>query len=459
MLIEVGRLKSKIISDNPQLLNVLYDIYSIKIKGAEHSMMYKRKLWDGKKKFMTRQGEFRTGLLSIVLEDLKKIDCYPDIKYTYKDSEAPVRSPIPDITYYPFQETLIDIALNNKRCILESATGSGKTIITAGIVESLKGKKIVILFPKKHLVNQTYDFLVNVCKMDNIGINHGEAFIYGDVMLSTVQSIEKIIDSHLESTEVLIIDEVHEFSSGKTRVAVIESFPNAEYRIGLTATVPDDKEKQYNILGALGPVYKVATTSELIEGGILTKPLIQIIPIQYNNYGDFDRKPYLQVYKEFIVENTFRNNIIKDIVDVAYKKENNRVVIIVNSVEHGRLLEKLIHASKYISGEDSLPDRYKAISDLRKGKYQCLIGTVILQTGVSIDEITHFINARGLESKIASLQALGRSLRLNEGKDKAYVYDFADSIPCLHKHYKKRLRHYKKEGHDIEILPEITYEK
>ena len=63
------------------------------------------------------------------------------------------------------------------------------------------------------------NFLTKSCNLDNIGLCFGEGYIYGDIMLCTVQSIQKILDTHLKETEVLMVDECHEFANGKTTLA------------------------------------------------------------------------------------------------------------------------------------------------------------------------------------------------------------------------------------------------
>ncbi|MFN9960770.1 MAG: helicase-related protein, partial [bacterium] len=101
----------------------------------------------------------------------------------------------------------------------------------------------------------------------------------------------------------------------------------------------------------------------------------------------------------------------------------------------------------------SISDRYNAISKFRGCKESSvLIGTKILQTGVNIEEITHFINARGMKSEIATLQALGRALRRHDDKEVVYVYDFMDKEKHLHQHSKARKRHYEKEGHTVKVI-------
>ena len=456
MEIQVSNIKSKLVTDNPKLLNALVELYTFKVPGSEFSPAYKARRWSGDKKFISNTGVFRTGLLPRVLRDLKKVDCHPEIKYEKtKLSVTPHNWQIEGFTYYDYQETLILKAINSLRGIIKSPTGSGKTLIMAGIIKALLGRKMVILFNAKHLLKQTYEFLTDTCGFEGIGLCFGEGYIYGDIMLCTVQSIDKILDTHLKDTEVLLIDECHEFANGKVTLPAIQAFPNAEYRLGFTATPPKEPLPKYNLEGALGPVIESKSTANLIEEGKLTKPIIQLIERSYTASGEDENMSYQEVYDEYIVNNDLRNKTIREIVDdIKKRNEKSRILILTKSLAHGRTLEELLGGNcEFLQGCDSIGERYNAISRFRGcGDSSVLIGTKILQTGINIEEITHFINARGMKSEIATLQALGRALRRHESKEEVYVYDFLDKEKYLREHAVARKRHYTREGHDIKIL-------
>ena len=327
----------------------------------------------------------------------------------------------------------------------------------AGLVKALAGRKMVLLFNAKQLLTQSYEFLTKTCGMDNIGLCYGEGYIYGDIMLCTVQSIEKILDTHLDEAEVLMVDECHEFANGKITLPTIRSFPNALYRVGFTATPPRDPIPRYNLEGALGGVWEVVSTSGLVDSGKLTKPLIQLIDRKYDASGIDEDMSYLDVYEDYIVNNDERNNIIKEIVNGILSEQRNnkaRILILTKSLDHGRTLENLLGGNcEFLQGCDSIGERYEAISRFRGCRTSSvLIGTKILQTGVNIEEITHFINARGMKSEIATLQALGRALRRHDSKQKVFVYDFLDKEKYLADHSRARKRHYKREGHEVVVL-------
>ena len=457
MKIHVENLNSRIETDNPELLKALYELYSFNVPGARYSPAYKRRQWDGKTHFLTKSGVFKTGLLSRLLEDLKKIDCTPEII----DHKTPVEGKplnskqIRGFTYYNYQEDLISQGLDNKRGIIKSPTGSGKTLIMAGLIKALEGRKMVILFNAKQLLTQTYDFLTQACGMDNVGLCFGEGYIYGDIMLCTVQSVERILDTHLEEAEVLMVDECHEFSNGKTTLAALRSFPKAVYRLGFTATPPSEDIPRYNLEGALGAVMQSVGTADLVDEGKLTKPIIQLIDRPYEASGVDEDLGFLDVYEDYIVANESRNNIIKEIVnDIRKTNEQARILILTKSLDHGRTLEEMVGGSvEFLEGANSIGERYDCISRFRGcDESSVLIGTKILQTGVNIEEITHFINARGMKSEIATLQALGRALRRHDSKDVVYIYDFLDKEKYLSDHSVARKRHYEKEGHTVKIL-------
>ena len=81
MKIYVKNLKSRLETYNPELFKALYELYSYTVPGATYSPAYKRRQWDGKQRFISRSGVFRTGLLQSILDDLKKIKCEPNIEY------------------------------------------------------------------------------------------------------------------------------------------------------------------------------------------------------------------------------------------------------------------------------------------------------------------------------------------------------------------------------------------
>jgi len=433
-------------TDNEKLLSTLKKKYSAKVPGYNYSAAYKKGGWNGEKYFFSdKTGKFGSGLLSHIEEDLT----YLGMDYEIEDLRTATHSDnisLPGITLRDYQESMVRKALDAKGCIVKAPTGAGKTLILGGLLKALEGKTGLIFFTKKQLLKQTYDEL-REWGID-VGLAFGDGVILKPMTLCTVQSIDKVIDSHLKQSDFIIFDEVHEFAKGKVATKVIKSFPNAAYRIGMTATVPRDPMSRLNLISGLGKVIEEVDAKGLIDAGFLTKPMIQMIPIKDTGTVEDTELSYREVYEKFVTENDMRNDMIVELVE-KIQQNRSRTLIIVKDLKHAEILHSRIPNSFKLEGKDDLTARKKTIAAFKDDKISVLIGTTIMQTGIDIPEITHLINARGLKSEIATLQALGRALRIHKSKNRVFIYDFFDRAPYLEKHAKERIKSYESLGMEI----------
>ena len=458
MKIILDNLTSTLETDNPKIIAALRDKYSFSVPGHEYSQAYRKRRWDGKKRYFGANGKFKTGLLKRILNDLSNIGANNVELENSHDQEEYFIPQVGNFEYRDYQEKAIYQCLRKRRAIIDSPTGSGKTLIMAGCIAALQWgdyPTAVILFREKGILNQTYEFFKK-CNIKDLGYNSGEGYLPGKIMLSTVQSIERIVDTHLQA-DILMVDEAHQFCKGETTIAAIESFPNASYRLAFTATPPREQAKDINarmvLEGAFGPVYTTRTAEDLIKDGSLAKPIIQVVDNTPTSAVPTDLS-YLEVYDQHVVNCDRRNDKVKDIVAKVYQSNPNaKILVLVKNLQHIENLQSRIINCYTIEGKDDIDSRYDIINKFVKDKNPAtIIGTNVMQTGISIDEITHMINARGLSGEVPTLQGLGRGIRKAEGKDKMYFYDFYDRMPYLESHSKQRIRHYERlkfEVHNV----------
>ena len=458
MKIILDNLTSTLETDNPKIIAALRDKYSFSVPGHEYSQAYRKRRWDGKKRYFGANGKFKTGLLKRILNDLSNIGANNVELENSHDQEEYFIPQVGNFEYRDYQEKAIYQCLRKRRAIIDSPTGSGKTLIMAGCIAALQWgdyPTAVILFREKGILNQTYEFFKK-CNIKDLGYNSGEGYLPGKIMLSTVQSIERIVDTHLQA-DILMVDEAHQFCKGETTIAAIESFPNASYRLAFTATPPREQAKDINarmvLEGAFGPVYTTRTAEDLIKDGSLAKPIIQVVDNTPTSAVPTDLS-YLEVYDQHVVNCDRRNDKVKDIVAKVYQSNPNaKILVLVKNLQHIENLQSRIINCYTIEGKDDIDSRYDIINKFVKDKNPAtIIGTNVMQTGISIDEITHMINARGLSGEVPTLEGLGRGIRKAEGKDKMYFYDFYDRMPYLESHSKQRIRHYERlkfEVHNV----------
>ena len=449
MKIFISNIYSILKTDEKELLKALGKKYSCKSPGYQYTQRYRRGTWNGDIKFFNPlSGKFGTGLLSSILDDLN----YLGRDYEIQDDRSSVDLKdysIPGIEFRDYQTSLIKKALKLKSCIIKSPTGSGKTIIIAALLKALEGSTGLLFFNKKQLLHQTSKFLTEV------GIEHGIAFGEGvdikPITLCTIQSIDKVLGTHLSSSDFIMFDEIHEFAKGKVARKVLKSFPAASYRIGLTATPPTDKYSKLSLCSFLGKEVEFVTAEDLVNDGYLTMPSIQMLDTPEVDSLNTEGMSYVEIYDEYIINNEYRNNLIAEIA-TSVKHKNSKILVLTKNLQHAEILRKLIPDSYKLEGKDSLSERDQTLKDfVNQDKPVVMIGTIIFQTGVDIPELTHLINARGLKSEIATIQALGRTLRKHKNKTKVFIYDFIDKVPYLSSHSKSRLSAYKSLKFNIEI--------
>ena len=236
---------------------------------------------------------------------------------------------------------------------------------------------MVVLFDERSILTQTFDYLTKKCGFKDVGINIGGDFKDGRIMLSTVQSIDKILDSHLNQSEVLMVDEVHKFCRGEMTVAAIQSFPNARYRFGFTATMPDDRIGELTLVGAFGDVIETKSTQELIAEDKLAKPIIQMLEYE-DEIAEVDLdSDYATIYEKFIITSEKRNGMIFSLAArIAEAHPDAKVCIIVKDLEHLQTLRDKIPNSYSLEGINTIHERKQAIQDfLECNKAAFLIGT------------------------------------------------------------------------------------
>ena len=449
MKIFVSNIYSSLKTSNIEVLKALGKKYSAKAPGYEYTGAYRYGHWNGVKKFFNpRTGKFGTGLLSTILEDLdyinekyEIIDSRPELKYDFSSLDG--------IEFRPYQENLIKKALKCRNCIIKAPTGSGKTIIIASILNSLRNYTGLIFFNKKQLLHQTYKFLTKHGL--DVGIAFGDGVDIKPITLCTIQSIEKVIDTHLKTSDFIIFDEIHEFSKGKIASKVLKSFPKASVRIGLSATPPTDKFSKLSVCSFLGREIEYVTAEDLVSEGYLTPPSIEIIELPDVEPVEYEGLKYNELYDSYIVDNAVRNETIAKICK-NIKGKNSKVLILTKNLIHAKILHGIIPNSYKLEGKDGISEREETLKNfVNDDGPSFIIGTIIFQTGVDIPELTHLINARGLKSEIATIQALGRTLRKHDNKNEVYIYDFIDKVPYLSKHSRSRISAYKSLNFNVTI--------
>lgn len=236
----------------------------------------------------------------------------------------------------------------------------------------------------------------------------------------------------LEMFEVVIGEEAHE-AGGESYFNILKYCRNAEIRVALTATpfMRTDMEDNMRLMAAFGPKLITVTEKLLIERGILATPYFKFA--QYEPHHKLRRSsPWQRAYQLGIVESPGRN---QSVVEHAKKAVENglSVMVLVQRKSHGDHLKKMLLAAglkvEFIRGENDQEGRQKALTKLKTGKTNVLIGTTILDVGVDVPAVGMVINAGGGKAEVALRQRIGRGLRAKKGAaNVCFILDFCDEV-------------------------------
>jgi len=455
---------------------------------------YKSGRWDGKVSlYDPKEHLLPIGLYSRLVDYCKdkelELCLLFDPKYILptKINKEEIESFYPTIfneTYKPrdYQHNAICKALEFKRGILELATGAGKSLVLYAIIRLLQtklkeGNAILLIVPTVMLVDQMYDDFVDygyegiendVDKLHG-KISNNRTRFEKSVLISTWQSLKSKDISFYDRYEAVFVDETH-LSSAKILQDILSKCSNAEYRIGVTGTLPTEKLSKMSIFAMLGDKIAEKKASELMDEGTLAKLSIINVIMGYPQSIRNNIREYTFQSEEKLIENYRERNETVNYIVRNLNKDSN-VLILVRKIEHIKNMENILkrefgltRAIHVIHGQTKT-DRNGIRKDIDKTKGNILIATYgTMSTGVSIKNITDVILASSYKSRIKIIQSIGRGLRKSVTKSSVRVWDMVDDI-CLskgqgksvymnavYKHWLERLKYYKEEKYPYKSM-------
>ncbi|MEX1053119.1 MAG: DEAD/DEAH box helicase [Nitrosopumilaceae archaeon] len=194
------------------------------------------------------------------------------------------------IEYREYQSNLASQAIK-ENCLIVLPTGLGKTAIALQVIAEFLSKRtggILFLAPTRVLAHQHYLFLKNNLLIDDIALITGEDPITrrkkmwsNSVICATPEITKNDLDRQLinpEQFNLVIFDEAHRTIGGYAYSEIADRIKTTNARIvGMTATLPSEKEKATEILHTL----KISSIAQRTEDSPDVKPYVQQTDTQW----------------------------------------------------------------------------------------------------------------------------------------------------------------------------------
>lgn len=436
----------------------IYNVFSAYAPGYRFNPRFKMHVWDGKVRCYNPMSQILPiGLLNNLLVwcDQHNIqyslqgfkDGLTD-KIDKEDLEKQMNSYITaGFQARDYQVNAVHAALTNRRGVLLSCTGSGKSLMIYTFLRYLLDNKdvhrAILIVPSVSLVEQMYSDFQDY-GWDDLE-DHVEMLYSGkkptfkkEILISTWQSLEKEDQEFFEVYDACVVDECHQAKcSVVTRL--LKLMHNAEYKIGTSGTLPTEISEQLQINSVIGNVLFELKSCELIARGYLTKLNIAAIFLKYPEafIAENKERTYPEEVK-MVEEYPNRNKVLNFIID--HTSPMNNMLILVNHRNHLRDVETYLHENYHdkkvsiITGDVKAKVREEIRTGIEDEDGTILLATYqTMSTGVNIPKLHAIMLFSNSKSRIKVLQSIGRGLRKHNSKNKVIIYDIVDDLS-----YKKR---------------------
>lgn len=382
-----------------------------------------------------------------------------------------VRDLIPNTMQEKFLTNIRNlIKRDEKRAILVSATGTGKTYASAFAVKNFDPKRFLFIVHREQIAKQSINAYKNVIKDKSFGLLTGnEKNFNADYIFATIQTLSKDdIYTRFKKDEFdyIIIDEVHK--AGALSYQKIFNYFTPEFYLGMTASPERTDGFDIYELFDHNIAHEIRLQEALDEDLLCPFHYFGISDVTFDsqviddNFSDFnyltsdERVSYLLEKSEFY---GYSGDRIKALVFCSRKDE---------AKELAERFTKRGHPSMALTGDDSQEKRLAAIdrltNDSNPDKLEYIFTVDIFNEGVDIPEINQVLLVRPTESPIIFIQQLGRGLRKYKSKEFVVILDFIGNyknnfmIPLAlsgdRSYDKDKLRHYLMQGN--KIIPGVS---
>ena len=349
-------------------------------------------------------------------------------------------------------------AQNAERALLISATGTGKTYLSAFDVRATKPARVLFVAHRERILEASKESFERV-----LGSEYTYA-IYGGGRRDRAQCTFAMVNTlarHLDEFDPLefdyiIFDEAHR--TGAQGYRKVMSYFAPKFMLGMTAT--PQRSDGYDVFALFNHViaYRITLHDALREDMLAPFHYYGISDIAVDGEGQDDLRLFQRLTSRQRV-----NHIIEKLEDYSVEKTQRRGLIFCSRIDEAARLSEEFNARGYrtraLSGADSNEARNKAVAALEAGELQYLFVVDIFNEGVDIPSLNQIIMLRPTESAIVFVQQLGRGLRKCAGKESVLVLDFIGNyqnnylIPIAlsgdRTYNKDNLRRFVKEGSTV----------
>ncbi|MDF7668577.1 DEAD/DEAH box helicase [Lactobacillus sp. ESL0703] len=314
-----------------------------------------------------------------------------------------------------------------KRGLVVSATGTGKTYLGAFAVKDFAPHKFLYVVHREQIAKKALESFYQVIggERSNYGLLTGHKHqLNCQYVFATVQTLSQpdmLASLSQDEFDYILIDEAHR-AAAPSYQRVLDYF-TPQFWLGMTATPERMDDQDVYQLFDYNLAYEIRLRDALEEK--------MLAPFHYVGVEDYE------VDGESIDETTnLRNLVAPKRVDYVLEQLNYygycgakaRGLVFCSRQEEARELAQLFtargHSAVALTNEDSEVRRAEVVAQLESGQIEYIVTVDLFNEGIDIPSLNQIVMLRNTQSSIVFIQQLGRGLRKYPGKDYVTVIDF-----------------------------------
>ena len=355
---------------------------------------------------------------------------------------------------YYYQQTILDAieANQNRKILIQAATGFGKTIIFTTLAKQYKGR-VLILVDSKELVGQTAKHFENGATFEAKDKN----FPANRIVISMVQTLKSRLKKQpdlISNFDLVIIDECHIIQYeillplikckllGFTATPVSNRkdtyYYDAELKSMFKYPFPDAIEftKDFALSEIFDDIIVGIQINQLVNEGFLVPDENYVIPIDEANFK-FDKFGEVSNADE-VFDAAYQMDVLANYIE--YCKGKKTMIFTQNTTLNLFLFNQFINAGvencfMYDSVNDTDFNRSEVVELFRNTKGAILFNVGVFTKGFDVTDVEAIIVSRRVSSLSLWIQIVGRGSRTTDKlfKDRFIVIDGGNNIDRLGK--------------------------
>lgn len=320
-----------------------------------------------------------------------------------------------------------------ERAIIVSATGTGKTILSALDARQIAPRRLLFVVHREQILDRTITEYRRV--LGGTVADYGKltgSFKQQDrrYVFATVQTLSQaaVLDSiSPKAFDLVIIDEAHRAGSETYQRVISHLTPN--FLLGMTAT--PERTDGFNVyeLFHYNVPYEIRLHHALEAEMLCPFHYYGVADVTYDDGTTTTEETDLRL----LITHERVDHLLQALDTYGQAGTRPRGLIFCSRKEEAHAISHELNLRTFrgrrlrtvaLTGEDAITVREERVRDLESGELDYILTVDIFNEGVDIPTVNQVVMLRQTQSAIVFVQQLGRGLRLAPDKDHLVVIDF-----------------------------------